>query len=521
HLQEGVLPGIFEDPEVPKDAYVKRRYCRIRKESGLWHIYYIGPTPVDKETAEAAENEHAEVLLRQPFFGTYVRVLPDGAGYDCYDTMSISSYSLSSHRKSLFNEAVREDNGDMLFSYTLEDVTYQTMRVHPDTSEDGRVMTITVTEFRDGSPSEVLQYERNDFYEKNITGIYASASTPGKDFLMVDEYGRAKMRGSVSYLVGKNADGGSIRLLFCDENGHPTGTEAYYLPGENGAPSIRISENGEDETFVLLQDVSSVGSPLAEVHRAFTEEKEMYISRSEGTFAGQALSCKNCANFAGYLYAAASGGGAYLEVDCPAEITGSVVSYWGSDPEIRVSTLEDYDLILYENHGEKHAYINVSYAMPNGYSYNGAGFRSLYDEAEFYTLLGFAPGEEIVIPDRGQDALSAAEEYCELYEKTVASVSPGSKCALAFCDVTVRAWDRNTGEAAESVDESADSCDLLYEYLWACDTEQSYRWHIPGGTFAYLGSRTDVPGNTWQSGIFAVIKREADGWHLDLRGGTF
>ena len=125
-----------------------------------------------------------------------------------------------------------------------------------------------------------------------------------------------------------------------------------------------------------------------------------------------------------------------------------------------------------------------------------------------------------MIPYHGQDALEAANEYCELYEKTVASVSPGSKFALSFCDVTAQAWDRETMQATASVDPDQESCDLLIEYLWATDSEQSWRWHIAGGPYAYLGDRTDVPGNTWRDSLFAIIRLKENGWNLEIRGAT-
>ncbi|MBR3033398.1 MAG: hypothetical protein IKH92_10315 [Clostridiales bacterium] len=72
----------------------------------------------------------------------------------------------------------------------------------------------------------------------------------------------------------------------------------------------------------------------------------------------------------------------------------------------------------------------------------------------------------------------------------------------------------------DQADPGQESCDLLLEFLWAADSEQSWRWHTAGGPYAYLGDRTDVPGNTWSNSLFAIIHLKENGWNLEIRGAT-
>ena len=504
-----------EIPEVSEGGCWTEVIGWARRESDGWHIFVDGPAADSASTPDDTDKGSYETRTSS-FIGTYVRIAEGKPGYDFSDTMTVSESSVTTHRKSEFNVIHREENGDLLCVYELEGVVYQKMRLHSEVFSDGKAQTIEVTEYRNDTPQETLRYMKTDYYEADYTGVYADPDDPQNNYLMLDDFGRLYRNGKVMYVMATDTADGQISLDAYDETGRVPYQSVILDPGNDSVSTLRITEaDGRLFEYQLLRDFEDTS--LSNAFTELQEEENLYITRSEGSLAGQILDGRNALNWESMLFGASNS--KYMEVAVP-EISGPVITVYGSDSGKRISLLEDYDVILYENHGERHAYVRTASESEYSALYSGwRAFRSWYDEVEYYTLFGAGPGEDVVIPYHGQDALEAANEYCELYEKTVASVSPGSKFALSFCDVMAQAWDRETMQATAS-DPDLESCDLLIEYLWATDSEQSWRWHIAGGPYAYLGDRTDVPGNTWRDSLFAIIRLKENGWNLEIRGAT-
>ena len=250
-----------------------------------------------------------------------------------------------------------------------------------------------MTEYKNDMPQETLRYKRTDYYEADYTGVYADPEDPKNRYLMLDDFGRLFKDGRVMNIMAMNINDGLIQLDAYDEKG-PVPYQSIVLdPAYAPIPTLKITEaDGKTSQYQLLRN--SEDTPLPDVFSEMLQEEKLYIIRSEGPFAGQVLDGKRAANGDNMLFGASNS--KYAEVAVP-DISGPVITAFGSDAGKRISLLEDYDVILYDNHGERHAYVRT--VPESEYSALYSGWRSLrgwYDEVEFSTLLEAAPDEDIV-----------------------------------------------------------------------------------------------------------------------------
>ena len=117
-----------------------------------------------------------------------------------------------------------------------------------------------------------------------------------------------------------------------------TGTVNYdkkcdYYTGE-------VVIDGKIYTYELLQNAEETLLP-----DAFSElltDQNLYITRNKGKLSGITLEGRYSLNWESILTGASKG--QYMEVAVP-ELSGGIISVYGSDPEKKISLLEDYDFL--------------------------------------------------------------------------------------------------------------------------------------------------------------------------------
>jgi hypothetical protein len=165
-----------------------------------------------------------------------------------------------------------------------------------------------------------------------------------------------------------------------------------------------------------------------------------------------------------------------------------------------------------------------TYAFDAKYKYDshadlGTLMRTWYDEAEFKAYGGtYDEQHKIIVPDRGQSHLQAAEEFCRIFESRHTEVSDGSQFKYTFvkCDVT----------EAEEETEHFRSIGRLSDDAWAFyltvafvpENERALMQSMAGNTGEYTGSDPDVPRGAFSYGRCGYVTRASDGWHAELVG---
>ena len=503
-FQEGGVPQIFEDPEVPDDAYVCRIYCWVQRESDGWRIYGGGPSLGDPPGNAPTSGE----VLRQ-FQGDYVRlwITDDRYEIDPSDTFGISDRLFYSNR--FYGQLQVENSLELSVTMEGEDGTVRLASLK-SVSSDGLPFDLAVTRYRNGQETETGCYLKTDYFTADYTGLYRSSDkSSDRSCIILDEYGELVYDGKHIPIIAQNSDRGLLITGYMEDGS----TLQLLLSGSASERTLVLLEGADTKTEYLLE-TEAEDTRLPEIMEAFTEEEELWISHNEGECAGVFLPGKGTANYLQTLKAI--GNASYVSADLPDTEEGKRTTFRGSDPDLLVTVLEDCELLILDDHGTKSCYA-VSGRNPEEVKYAGASrelllsstIRNWYDEAEYAALLGKGYQEDAVIPDTGQDFLEAAKEYAGHMKDVVSRVCPDSKYAFDFHEIEVQVYDKDTDiiwDQAEPI--------VCWTTLWHADHIRAIRWNAAGSGFIYLGERTDIPPLAMSSTVFSRVHREPDGWHI-------
>ena len=164
--------------------------------------------------------------------------------------------------------------------------------------------------------------------------------------------------------------------------------------------------------------------------------------------------------------------------------------------DVTLTAFQDSPLLLAEEGEEKRWLWSRGLETPYGI------LRLWLDEEEFFALGGgYQQQDAVRIPDRGQDALQAAEEFCTRFESIHLKASSGSSKAYTFVRCQV-----------ESALEGGAQFDDLPE------NQRAMQFAMAGNTQEYRGMDSDVPQGAYEYFRCGYITRTPDGWQGQLVG---
>lgn len=141
-----------------------------------------------------------------------------------------------------------------------------------------------------------------------------------------------------------------------------------------------------------------------------------------------------------------------------------------------------------------------------------------YDEAEYGDNGGYGNQDAIVIPDEGQDYLTAAQAFCQTLEEAHLNVSGGSKYKYTFVQSTVEAAEETTTAMREWGEIGENTWAFYQTTVFVPENEDAMQWSFAGNTGAYTGSDPEVPEGAWEYYRCGYITRSDDGWHGEIVG---
>ena len=145
--------------------------------------------------------------------------------------------------------------------------------------------------------------------------------------------------------------------------------------------------------------------------------------------------------------------------------------------------------------------------------------RDWYDEAEYRAIGGmYDQQDQIIIPDRGQDYLQAAQEYCDAFERLHLQASPGSKYKYQFIKCLVEAAPDETKHFREAGEIGENTWAFYLTDIFLPENERAYNWSMAGNTVDYMGNDTSIPEGALESYRCGYITRDADGWRGEIVG---
>ena len=192
------------------------------------------------------------------------------------------------------------------------------------------------------------------------------------------------------------------------------------------------------------------------------------------------------------------------------------ITMQANDNSWRVDFYDNSILLELTVDGEAQLY-NATFPYPDGDSI-GSFARFWYDEAELYGLGGHYSAQNIVIENRGQDYLAAAEEYCEEFEGRRKLTSPGSRYRFSYIDCIIEPAEETTAAFRERGEIGENTYAFYLTTVFVPETELALNYSMAGNTGKYTGSDPSVPDGAYEYSRCGFITLEKDGWHGNLVG---
>ena len=154
--------------------------------------------------------------------------------------------------------------------------------------------------------------------------------------------------------------------------------------------------------------------------------------------------------------------------------------------------------------------------------------RMWYDEAELNGLGGgYGAQNRIVVPDRGQTYLEAAQEHCDTLLDISLRVSPGSAFRYTWMQCVVEPAEEQTELFRENGEIAENQWAFRMTEIFVPENEAAYNYGMAGNTMDYdeyvrdyapEEYDPDVPEGACICWRVGYVTKEADGYHTELVG---
>lgn len=145
--------------------------------------------------------------------------------------------------------------------------------------------------------------------------------------------------------------------------------------------------------------------------------------------------------------------------------------------------------------------------------------RSFYDTMEYKSLGGLYSGvASVLVPDDGQDYLTAALTGYRQQEELHLQVSKGSRFGFSFvkCDVTPAEKETAHFRKDGFIDENTWA--VYATTIFVPENESAYNESMAGNTEEYSGNDAEVPPGAFIYGRVGYVTLTADGWNVSIDG---
>ena len=166
--------------------------------------------------------------------------------------------------------------------------------------------------------------------------------------------------------------------------------------------------------------------------------------------------------------------------------------------------------------------------LAEGYDGLVPSVRMLYDEVELRGLGGgYGEQKRIVVPDRGQTYLEAAQEHCDTLLGVSLRVSPGSAFAYTWVRCAVEGAEEQTVHFREIGEIGENQWAFTMTELFVPENESAYHYGMAGNTLDYDEYVRDYAPEDYDPSVpegacicwrVGYVTKDADGYHTVLVG---
>lgn len=277
---------------------------------------------------------------------------------------------------------------------------------------------------------------------------------------------------------------------------------------------VKNDEKTTANSAVLTDMFTTLINEQTPVRLTLTVDGDKVIGAHNGWGCSNDIYLSNC--FLDYTYKAVSSN------EMPAEgrkitlISTAVGDNWSID------FYEDSDYLRLETSGEASFYSAAPKGGELGQPSIGTILRTWFDEAEWRDICGsYETQGQIVIPDEGQDYLTAAKEYCEAFEGTHLIATSGSEFCCTYVSCKTEAAEEATASFRKMGEIDENTFAFFLTTVFVPENERARDWSMAGNTGEYTGTDPNVPEGAYEYCRCGYITLADDGWHGNLVGTGF
>jgi len=147
--------------------------------------------------------------------------------------------------------------------------------------------------------------------------------------------------------------------------------------------------------------------------------------------------------------------------------------------------------------------------------------RNWFDEAEYYDLLNQWVLQTSMVPDNGQDYLTAAREFSQRYEDVKLKTNPGSAYRYSFvkCEVEEDMDATNLARTRGELDDNGYA--FWVTVYFVPENDRAMRQSMAGNTDKYTGSDPDIPAGAYVYTRCGYITQTEYGWVGEIVGTSW
>jgi len=195
------------------------------------------------------------------------------------------------------------------------------------------------------------------------------------------------------------------------------------------------------------------------------------------------------------------------------------IVFLGTEKHLSVTFYEGTnDIRVWSNNGIQ--YYRASYLYDEGMLISDL-VRNWFDEAEYYDLLDQWVLQTSMVPDNGQNYLTAAQEFCQRYEDVKLKTNPGSAYRYSFvkCEVEEAMDATNLARSRGELDDNGYA--FWVNVYFVPENDRAMQQSMAGNTYEYTGSDPDIPPGAYVYTRCGYITQTEYGWVGEIVGTSW
>lgn len=300
-------------------------------------------------------------------------------------------------------------------------------------------------------------------------------------------------------------------MAFLDESGYFNSTIVEGSLVETDSKGLTAQDRKVEVLMDILNTLINKKTPVQLELTIMGEKENKPIGKYEGWGCGNDVQLSRALTNFNYAVAPVD--------EIPTEEQRITIIPTQAEGDWTVDFYENSNYLCFNTDGKTTCYTATSMIGGGDYPPIGSAMRLWYDEAQWLGIGGsYMAQGQIVIPDDGQDYLTAAREYCEAFEGKHLTVTEGSMFCYTYVSLRTESAEDTTAHFRKQGEIGESTYAFYLTTVFVPENDRALFNSMAGNTREYAGNDPDVPKGAYEYFRCGYITLEEDGWHGELVG---